>query len=294
MVERAANRRQDFHKEKAILILMLLFFAASLFLRPIDRAAAYNRSSAVVLMNAETGEILYSENPDLRMEIASTTKILTAITVIENADIFMTYTIPREATAVEGSSIYLREGEKWRIIDLLYGLMLRSGNDAATALAMAVSGAPELFSELMNATATKIGATTSSFVNPHGLHDDHHYSTARDMAKITAYALRCPIFAEICKTKTYKCVKTAQNGEETVIFYNKNKLLYSYPDAIGVKTGYTKHSGRCLVSAAQREDVRLICVTLNVYDTYGVSKSLFEKYFPSGQNACENSENTLS
>ena len=294
MDERLANGRKDLYKEKSIVILLFLLFALSVFGMPFTDAAAYNRTSAIALVDAESGELLYAENADVSMEIASTTKILTAITVIENADIFMEFTIPKESVGIEGSSIYLRTGEKWRILDLLYGLMLRSGNDAAVALAIATSGTTERFVSMMNAMAKKIGATSSQFANPHGLHANNHYSTARDMAMITAYALHCPIFADICKTKTHKCQKTDENGRGNVVFYNKNKLLYSYPDAIGVKTGYTKHSGRCLVSAAERNGRKLICVTLNVYDTYGVSRSLFEKYFSSEQIACENGEITLS
>ena len=294
MDERFTNDHKDHHKEKPFLILFVFILFLLTFTSTIGEAAAYNHASAIVLSDADSGEILYAENPDLSMEIASTTKILTAITVIENADIFMNYTIPTQAVGVEGSSIYLRAGENWRILDLLYGLMLRSGNDAATALALATSGSTEEFARLMNATARRIGASNSNFANPHGLHDGNHYSTASDMARITIYALNCPIFAEISKTKTHKCVKTGPNGSEQVVFYNKNKLLYSYPDAIGVKTGYTRHSGRCLVSAAEREGRRLVCVALNVYDTYGVSRSLFEKYFSSGQNACGSSENEVS
>ena len=294
MAERLANGRKTISKEKTILITVLLTVFCFSFCLPSLSAQAYNRTSAIALLDADSGEILYAENPDLPMEIASTTKILTAIVVIENADVFMTYTIPKAAVGIEGSSIYLREGEKWRVLDLLYGLMLRSGNDAATALAIATSGSIDGFVSLMNQTAKKIGATGSRFTNPHGLHDEEHYSTAVDMARITAYALRCPIFAAICKTKTHRCEKQGKDGTENVVFYNKNKLLYSYPDAIGVKTGYTKHSGRCLVSAAEREGVKLICVTINVYDTYGVSESLFEKYFFAKQNTCEKARDKVS
>ena len=279
MAEYLSNGRTVFHQEKTIVILLLVLMIAAIFLIPIERASAQNRCSAIVVSDAESGEILYSQNADVTLEIASTTKILTAITVIENADVFMTYPIPKKAVGVEGSSIYLRDGEKWRILDLLYGLMLRSGNDAATALAIATSGTEEEFARLMNKTAEKIGATKSHFTNPHGLHDKDHYATARDLALITAYALKCPIFADICSTKTYRCKKQIGDKSEDVIFYNKNKLLYSYPSAIGVKTGYTKHSGRCLVSAAKKGDRTLVCVVLNLSDTYGVTKSLFDKYF---------------
>lgn len=287
MGQRHANGRSLFLKEKKGLIALVLILVGVLFLVPITEAAAANSGSSIVVMDADTGEILLNENGDTPMEIASTTKILTAITVIENADIFMTAPIPASAVGVEGSSIYLRQGEKWRVLDLLYGLMLRSGNDAAVALAEITSGSVEDFALLMNQTAQKAGAKNSHFTNPHGLHDERHLCSASDLAKITAYALKCPIFADIVKTKTHRAVKEFEGVREEVTFYNKNKLLYSYPYAIGVKTGYTKHSGRCLVSAAEKEGRKLICVTLNVYDTYGVSKSIFEKYFssPSGDHA---------
>lgn len=276
--------RKNVYKEKGFVIALVLLTAFglifALFSPSIERAAAYNRSSAVVLMNAEDGSLLYSENPDDKLEIASTTKILTALCVIENNDVFSFCEIPPEAVGVEGSSIYLRNGEKWRVLDLLYGLMLRSGNDAATALAILTSGSVEKFTVLMNETARKLGAKKSSFVNPHGLHDEKHYSTARDMATITRYALKCPIFAAICKTKKHSFSYENSSGERVKgVFYNKNKLLYSYEYATGVKTGYTKHSGRCLISSASKNGVDLVCVVLNVYDTYGVTKSLFEKYF---------------
>lgn len=279
MGQRHADGRKVFFKEKTVLIMLVLVFVCALLFLPIAQAQAYNKTSAVLLMDADTGEILYGENADVKMEIASTTKVLTAVTVIENTDIFMTAEIPSEAVGVEGSSIYLRNGERWKVLDLLFGLMLRSGNDAATALAVITSGTTESFVRLMNETARKAGAKNSNFVNSHGLHDDNHYSTATDMARITAYALRCRIFAEIVKTKTHRTVKETPEGTENVVFYNKNKLLYSYPYAIGVKTGYTKHSGRCLISAAEKDGRKLVCVTLNVGDTYGVSKGLFEKYF---------------
>ena len=282
MAESRANGRKNFLKEKIFVIALVLLLLLALFSYPIAKAAAYNKLSAVLVMDGETGAVLYQENAEERVEIASTTKILTAITVIEHGDIFMEAKIPEIAVGVEGSSVYLRKGEKWRVLDLLYGLMLRSGNDAAVALAVITSGSLEKFVSLMNETARKIGAEKSNFVNPHGLHDKEHYSTALDLAKITAYALKCPIFAEICRTKTHRCEKEVNGERERVIFYNKNKLLYSDPSATGVKTGYTTHSGRCLVSSAERNERRLICVTINVYDTYGVTKTLFDRYFNEG------------
>ena len=278
----AIDRKTVFQKKERLIALVLLIVASLLLycFCPIATARAYNKTSAIVVMNARNGEILYAENGEIKMEIASTTKILTAITVIENDDIFRVVTIPASAVGIEGSSIYLRAGEKWRIIDLLYGLMLRSGNDAAVALAEISAGSVSKFVERMNETAVKVGATKSRFTNPHGLHDEGHYASAYDLALITAYALRSPVFREIVKTKTHSAYKETNGVRENVVFYNKNKLLYSYSDAIGVKTGYTRHSGRCLVSAAERDGVNLIVVTLNVNDTYGVSKAMFERYFP--------------
>lgn len=269
-------------------IFLTVLFSLVLFLFvPFSTSFAYNSMSAKVVLDRETGEILYAENANVRMEIASTTKILTAICVIEHIDIFEEVEIPVSAVGVEGSSIYLRVGEKWRILDLLYGLMLRSGNDAATALAVLTSGDISFFAELMNETARKAGAVNSSFVNPHGLHDDAHYSTARDMALITAYALKNPIFAAICKTKTHSYVKKTKGVEEKGVFYNKNKLLTLYDGATGVKTGYTKHSGRCLVSSAKKEGRELICVLLNVYDTYGETRKLFDRCFDTSAKKVE-------
>ncbi len=284
MGERHADSRKVFFKEKTVLIALVLLVVGTLLFCPIAAASAQNKGSAVLLMDASSGEVLYAQNANSKMEIASTTKILTAITVIENADVFMQAEIPAVAVGVEGSSIYLRTGETWRVLDLLYGLMLRSGNDAAVALALITSGSVEKFAELMNVTARKAGATHSNFTNPHGLHDPDHYSTAYDLALITSYALKCEIFASIAKTKTHKAFKQTAEGKAEVVFYNKNKLLYSYPYAVGVKTGYTTHSGRCLVSAAEKNRRKLVCVTLNVYDTYGVTKGLFEKYFSMNQS----------
>ena len=284
MVEHFAGCCKGLHKAKRLIsgFLIAVITIGTIccaFSETSLSAIAYNHLSAILLMDGENGEVLYAENEKVEMEIASTTKILTAVTVIENSDIFLKTEIPREAVGVEGSSIYLRMGEKWRVLDLLYGLLLRSGNDAAVTLAVITSGSVPAFAEKMNETARKAGATSCNFTNPHGLHDGNHHCSAMDLAKITRYALRCPIFAEICKTKIHHAEKEVDGKMEKVTFYNKNKLLYSYPDATGVKTGYTKHSGRCLVSSAERNGRTLICVVLNVYDTYGVTKTLFEKHF---------------
>lgn len=234
--------------------------------------------STNIVIEKESLRVLCGENIDVRMEPASTTKILTAITVIENCDLSKVIEIPLDAEGVEGSSIYLKRGEKWSVMDLLYGMMLRSGNDSAVALAIATSGNVFDFVKLMNQTAFKAGAYSSNFSNPHGLSDANHYTTAYDLALITAYASNNELFSEICQTKTYNYTV---NGEKRV-FTNKNKLLYSYEGANGFKTGYTKRSGRCLVSGAVRNDMQLIAVVLNEGDMWNKSISMldycFDKY----------------
>lgn len=274
----SSSSHKSFYKKQKLIVLIvaLIITAFSLFVANTETACAYNKISASIVLNAANAEVMYENNSKVKMEMASTTKILTAITVIENCDVFSYYKIPKQAEGVEGSSIYLKAGQNWRIMDLLYGLMLRSGNDCATALAYVTSGSIEAFCALMNQTAVKAGATNSNFANPHGLHDDNHYTTAYDLAMITAYSLNNQLFARIVSTKKHSF--TDENGQN-VTFCNKNKMLYGYEGANGVKTGYTTQSGRCLVSSASRDGVQLICVVLNVYDTYGVTISLFDKSF---------------
>jgi D-alanyl-D-alanine carboxypeptidase len=163
--------------------------------------------------------------------------------------------IPKEAVGIEGSSMYLREGEVLTLQELLYGLMLHSGNDAATALAIYCGGTVEGFSQLMNDKAHRLGLTGTHFENPHGLDSPNHYSTARDLAVLAAYAMKNPIFARTVSTKNVRV------GERSL--QNHNKLLWRVEGADGVKTGYTKAAGRILVSSATRDGRRLICVTIN-------------------------------
>ena len=232
-------------------------------------------SSPNIVIEASSGRVLTGLGIHQRMEPASTTKILTAIVVLENMSVEDYVIVPKEATLTEGSSIYLKAGEKWKIKDLLYGLMLRSGNDAAVTLALALGGI-EKFALLMNMTALKAGAYNSNFVNPHGLHDDNHYTTAYDLAKITAYAYRNEEFVKIVSTEKYAYDYL---NEERRVFTNKNKLLFVFDGANGVKTGFTKKSGRCLVFGAKRNDMQLISVVLNEPDMWQKSASLMETCF---------------
>ena len=182
--------------------------------------------------------------------------------------------MPSAAVGIEGSSVYLNPGERISYRDLLYGLMLRSGNDCAVALAIKTSGSVEKFVAKMNEVAKKAGAINSNFANPHGLDDEKHYSTADDLAKITAYAMKNDVFRTIVATKYHDT-----SGEVSRCFKNKNKMLWNYDGAIGVKTGYTKKSGRCLVSAAEKDGKSFAVVVLNVNDMWGVSENLLNEAF---------------
>jgi len=202
------------------------------------------------------------------MLIASTTKILTAAVVLEQSAPDEIVEIRAEHVGIEGSSMYLRVGEEIAVRDLLLGLMLSSGNDAAVALAYHAAGGIDKFAALMNDKAKELDMVNSHFVNPHGLDAEGHYSTARDMATLTAWAMASDEFVEIVSTRS-----TQAAGRSLV---NHNKLLWRYPGAIGVKTGYTKASGRSLVSAAEREGTLLICVTLSAPDDWDDHAALYD------------------
>lgn len=233
---------------------------------------------AMALVDGDTGELLYCKNADKRMEPASTTKICTAITVLENFTILdLPVPVPAEAVGVEGSSLYLQEGEMLSVRDLLYGLMLQSGNDCAEALAIIVGGSIEGFVKMMNDTAAKAGAVNTNFVNPHGLHHDEHYTTARDLCAISYYAMQNEIFKEIVATKQHRTPYYGHDYDRN--FPNKNKMLFNYEGGNGIKTGYTKKSGRCLVSSAERKGKSYICTVLDCYDMWEESARLLDKAF---------------
>lgn len=228
-------------------------------------------------MDIASGRILFSHNKDEKRGMASTTKIMTALCAIENGDLDKMVTVSKTASGVEGSSMYLAQGEKLPLSDLVFGLMLVSGNDAATAIAESISGSVEKFAALMNEKAVEIGAFNTSFTNPHGLSDEKHYTTAYDLAKITAYAMQNPVFCEVVATKTKKLPAT-ENGNPRYLV-NHNKLLNMYDGCIGVKTGFTKATGRCLVSAAEKNGLRLVCVTLNAPDDWNDHMGLLNSAF---------------
>ena len=229
-----------------------------------------NEGKAECVMEKNSRRILYQSNADMRLPMASTTKIATAITVIECCDNHQERVIiPQEAEGVEGSSVYLKSGDVYSVNDLLYGLMLRSGNDCATALALHCAGSTADFCAKMNDTAQRAGAIATQFKNPHGLPANGHYTTAQDLTAITCYALQNPVFCQIVSTRYY----------EPCGWKNKNKLLFGYSDCIGVKTGYTKEAGRCLVSAATQREMTLVCSVLDCVDMYSRSEKLLQDGF---------------
>jgi len=248
----------------ALIILISLLLCGRAFAAP-DISA---RSAILCLPD---GRVLYENNADARMLIASTTKIMTALVVLENCDPGEVVKVSAKSTAVEGSSMYLRPGEELTVEELLYGMMLCSGNDAAHALALHTAGSIEDFAELMNRKAAELGLTNSSFKNPHGLDEEGHYSSAADLAKIAAAAMEHELFREIVATK-HKLVA----GRSLV---NHNKLLWSCEGVMGIKTGYTKAAGRTLVSCAQRDGLTLICVTLCAPDDWDDHMKLYDWAF---------------
>ena len=251
-----------FTRMAAGLLAAVLFFPAE-----VSAISAQN----AILEDAQTGCVLYEKNANNRVLIASTTKIMTALVICEQANILDLVRIPKEAVGIEGSSIYLQEGEILSVHDLLLGLMLHSGNDAAIALAIYCGGTVDGFVDLMNDKAYFLGLTDTHFANPHGLDDKDNYSTAGDMSTLAAYAMENPIFRKIVSTKTCNI------GRRTL--RNHNKMLWRFEGADGVKTGFTKASGRILVSSALRNGRRLICVTMDDPNDWEDHLNLFEHGF---------------
>jgi D-alanyl-D-alanine carboxypeptidase (penicillin-binding protein 5/6) len=229
---------------------------------------------AACVLEAGTGRVLFSQNADKRMPMASTTKIMTALLVIEAGNLDKVVTVPQSVVGVEGSSLYLKEGEQFTRRDLLYAVMLVSGNDAAEALAIDVSGSVKAFVACMNERAASLGANSTHFANPHGLPSADHYTTAYDLAKITVAALKDPVFAQIARTKNTVIIPQIVGSRRTL--QNKNKLLWQFDGAIGVKTGFTKAAGRCLVGAAHRDGKSVVAVVLNAPDMWDDISELME------------------
>lgn len=242
--------------------------AAALFF-PVTGYA--DSSKCEILLDPISERVIFEKNSSQKSLIASTTKIMTALLICEQCNVLDSFRIPAEAVGIEGSSMYLREGEVLTLQELLYGMMLSSGNDAAVALAVYCSGNQKDFAELMNDKANALGLTDTHFVNPHGLDAPEHYSSARDLAVLSAYAMNNPIFAATVSAKNVNI--------GTRFLRNHNKLLWLFEGADGVKTGYTKAAGRILVSSAVRDNRRLIAVTIDDPNDWQDHKSLLENGF---------------
>jgi len=232
-------------------------------------------AAGAMLMDAATNKVLYAKTAHEKLPMASTTKIMTAILAIEHGNPETLVRVTKEAYGVEGSSMYLRMNEELSLKDLLYGLMLLSGNDAAVAIAIHIGGSVEGFAAMMNKKAKAIGANNTHFVTPNGLHDDEHYTTAYDLALIASYAMRNPLFLEIVSTTYYRTT----TGELVRTFKNKNKILWEYEGGNGIKTGYTSAAGKCLVFSAERDGMLLIGVVLNCPQMFDAAKEILDYGF---------------
>lgn len=266
-------------KSKCSMFVAILFL---LLLAPVPSAHAQQPSVSAysaVLISADDGSVLYEHNAHEPLAMASTTKIMTALLALEEAERAgdPVIDITEEMVRVEGSSMGLQAGNRLTMTNLVSGMLLASGNDAANAAALYLAGSQEAFAEQMNARAAEIGMDSTHFVTPSGLDDEEHYSTAYDMALLAQEALRCPEFARIAASSTLQ-VEFAEPAQK-VSYSNHNKLLRMYEGCIGVKTGFTKKAGRCLVSAAQREGTTLIAVTLNAPDDWNDHMAMLDYGF---------------
>lgn len=252
---------------------------------PFCGAAAVSTSAknGAILICADTGEVIYEQNADMVAPMASTTKIMTALLALESGDLDSYFTVDPTAIKVEGSSMGLKEGDQVTMRTLVYGMLLPSGNDAANAAAVKIAGSIENFVAMMNQRAQQIGMKSTVFATPSGLDNGvEHYSTARDMAILAMEALKNPEFVSICSQSSAKV--EFGNPPYQRWLKNHNRLLNEYEGCYGVKTGFTKEAGRCLVSAAERDGKKLIAVVLNDSQDWADSKALFDYGFSVTQN----------
>lgn len=253
--------------KKIFSIFLLLILCSCNTNKTLETSNVY--ATSFIVIEQSSNKILEGYNYNTQRSVASISKIMSAIIVIENMDVNEYLTVPEDIKKVDGSSIYLKVNEKVKVIDLLYGLLLRSGNDAAITLAKGMSNDIQSFVELMNEKATILSMNNTYFSNPHGLdvNDNGNISTAYDMAILYSYCLKNPLFSKIVATKEYQK------------YTNKNKLLHNYEYCTGGKTGYTKKAKRTLLSSASKDDMHLIIVTLNCGDDFNSHKLTYEKYF---------------
>jgi D-alanyl-D-alanine carboxypeptidase len=278
------EKRTPFHLGLVAVVLAISLSFAGLFptyaevmaisagLTPSDVSA-----QSAVLMELESGQVLYQKDADRRLPMASTTKIMTALVALERMPLETVIRVSPLAVGVEGSSVYLYEGEVLTLEELLYAMLLESANDAAAAIAIAVGGSIEGFANLMNQKASDLGLTDTHFTNPHGLDHEDHYTTAKELALIAAEVLRHPELTTITSTRQKNISHGGNEGIRLLI--NHNKLLRSCDGCIGMKTGFTKKSGRCLVSAAERDGMTLIAVTLNAPNDWNDHETMLDYGF---------------
>ena len=257
---------------------MLLFVI--LLLIPLNVFSSDTARSSIV-MDLDSGRVLYENNADERRLIASITKIMTCIVALENGNLEKQIKVSDEVLKMYGTSIYLEVGEKMKLIDLLYGLMLRSGNDASVVIAKAVAGSEDAFVKMMNDKAKEIGMTNTTFSNPHGLDEEtKNYSTARDMAKLSRYAYKNKVYRKIIGTEEYR----VQTDSKSYLWYNRMKLLGNYKYCTGGKNGYTPSAGKTLVTTHKKSDLNITVVSLDDGDEYNNHEDLAENTFDSYTN----------
>lgn len=253
----------------SLLICVLISFSVSI--------ESFADCKGMVLIDAQNKRVLYEKEKDKKLPMASTTKIMTALLTLEETDLDKEFIVDKTAIKVEGSSMGLVENDRVSLRDLSVGMLLASGNDAANAAAVRISGSVSEFVKNMNKRAAEIGMVNTNFETPSGLDGENHYSTAYDMAILASSALKNPDFAKVCSQKSVKL--EYGNPPYARWLSNHNRLLKVVPEATGIKTGFTKKAGRCLVSSAEKDEVSLICVTLNCSDDWNVHKNIYNDYF---------------
>lgn len=261
---------KNFYKSIFFTVIMLLVGHADVYGLEVPAKGA-------ILIDAETGKVLWEQNSHEKLPPASTTKVLTALLALENGTITDIYTVPEDFVNDGEASIWLEPGERQSLENLMYSMLLRSANDAAQIIAIGIAGSQEKFVAMMNEKAAELGLTDSHFVTPNGLHHEDHYTSAYDLAMITREAVKYPLFNQIVVTNRWQ-LPWADNDYDRVV-YNRNQLLDIYEYADGIKNGYTKEAGNCLVSSATKDDMRLIAVVLNCSNMYEESKEIFEYGF---------------
>lgn len=282
--------------KRIILVILPAVMVVSFLLNMIIPCSAEGKlsvsASSAVLIDSLDNKVLYEKDAHTKRSMASTTKIMTALIAIEEYDLKKTVAVDKKAVGVEGSSIYLYENEKLTMEELVLALMLESANDAAAAIAIEIAGSIEAFAELMNEKAKELGLNNTSFENPHGLDGKQHYTTAYDLAVLASYAIKNEEFKRI--VSTVKALIPMNDGAGTRLLMNHNRLLRTYRGAIGVKTGFTKKSGRCLVTAAERDGVTLVAVTLNAPNDWNDHKNMLDYGFESIEHFQLVDENGIS